>query len=66
VTIRKVRGYWQAYRTYKRLPDRYDALSGHEPMLIAGWQRALEKDATGLNCIRLLTDWIERLTPMTN
>jgi hypothetical protein len=65
-TIRKCRGYWPAYRAYRRLPTRFDALSGHEPMLIAGWQRALEKDVTGLNCIRLLQDWIERLTPMPN
>jgi hypothetical protein len=65
-TVRKVRGYWTAMRVYRRLTSRFDALEGHEPMLTAGWQRALEKDPTGRNCIRLLDDWIERLTPMPN
>jgi hypothetical protein len=64
VKRRKVRGYWPALRAYRQLPSRFDALSGHEPMLTAGWQRALEKDVTGLNCILLLRDWIERLQPL--
>ncbi len=66
MSIRRVRGYWPAYREFQKLPQRHAALFGHEPMLTAGWMRALEKDETGLNCILLLQDWEERLTPMTN
>lgn len=63
-TPRKVRGYWPTLQAFRALPRLHTELEHSAPTLAAQWALALDKDATGQNCVRLYQDWQERLQPM--
>jgi hypothetical protein len=47
-------------RLYRALPARFDALATQGTLMAVEWARALEKDETGTQCVRLVDDVIER------
>jgi hypothetical protein len=53
-----------ARKRFRDLPRLYPHLFDQTVQLGNQWNRALEKDPTGLQCVRLVDDLIERLQPM--
>lgn len=53
-------GFFTAARIYSRLPERFPTLAERPVLMMVEWHRALEKDDTGRQCIRLTDDVIER------
>jgi hypothetical protein len=56
--------YQEARKRLRDLPQRYPSLFDQTIILGQQWNAALEKDATGLQCVRFVDDLVERLTPM--
>jgi hypothetical protein len=49
-----------ARKLYRALPNRFAALQTQGTLMAVEWARAIEKDDTGLQCVRLVDDVIER------
>jgi hypothetical protein len=56
--------YHEARRQLRDLPRLYPSLFDQTTTIGRQWTTALEKDATGQQCVRLVDDLVERLTPM--
>jgi hypothetical protein len=56
--------YHEAGKRLRDLPRLYPSLFDQTITLGIRWREALEKDATGHNCVLLVDDLVERLAPM--
>jgi hypothetical protein len=56
--------YQEARKRLRDLPQSYPSLFDQTLRLGVLWNTALEKDATGLQCVRFVDDLVERLKPM--
>jgi hypothetical protein len=56
--------YHEARKRLRDLPTLYPSLFDQTLTIGHQFRTALEKDATGLQCVRFVDDLVERMTPM--